>query len=72
MATSMSTRLPLEPDRRFVCPSRSRDEAVASIPEQLERGFTTICIKPSLFIDDPSEMRSFRDQVVERVSRGER
>lgn len=43
------------------------DEALASIPEQLERGFTTICIKPSQFIDDPSEMRS-----VPRPSRGAR
>ena len=31
-------------------------EALASIPAQLERGFTTICIKPSQFIDDPSEI----------------
>ena len=32
-------------------------EALASIPAQLERGFTTICIKPSQFIDDPDRDR---------------
>jgi hypothetical protein len=32
-------------------------EALASIPAQLERGFVTICIKPSQFIDDPREIR---------------
>jgi probable F420-dependent oxidoreductase len=42
-------------------------EALASIPAQLERGFTTICIKPSQFIDDPSQIGSFCREVVERV-----
>jgi hypothetical protein len=42
-------------------------EALASIPAQLERGFTTICIKPSQFIDDPNEIGSFCRDVVERV-----
>ena len=27
--------------------------ALASIPERLEQGFTTFCIKPNQFIDDP-------------------
>jgi probable F420-dependent oxidoreductase len=44
------------------------DEALASIPAQLERGFTTICIKPSQFIDDPAEIGSFCREVVQRVS----
>ena len=43
------------------------DEALASIPAQLERGFTTICIKPSQFIDDPSQIGRFCRDVVERV-----
>ena len=43
------------------------DEALASIPPQLERGFTTICIKPSQFIDDPSLIGRFCRDVVERV-----
>jgi probable F420-dependent oxidoreductase len=42
-------------------------EALASIPPQLERGFTTICIKPSQFVDDPDEIPSFCREVVERV-----
>lgn len=43
------------------------DEALASIPAQLERGFTTICIKPSQFIDDPNLIGPFCREVVERV-----
>jgi len=42
-------------------------EALASIPDQLERGFTTICIKPSQFIDDPAAFGAFCRKVVERV-----
>jgi hypothetical protein len=42
-------------------------EALASIPAQLERGFTTICIKPSQFIDDADEIGPFCRDVVERV-----
>jgi len=42
-------------------------EALASIPAQLERGFTTICIKPSQFIEDPELIASFCREVVERV-----
>jgi probable F420-dependent oxidoreductase len=43
-------------------------EALASIPEQLERGFTTICIKPSQFVDDPESIDPFCREVVERVA----
>jgi probable F420-dependent oxidoreductase len=43
-------------------------EALASIPAQLERGFTTICIKPSQFIDGPAEIGTFCRDVVERVA----
>jgi len=54
---------------RFPGPDGVADlgEALASIPAQLERGFTTICIKPSQFIDDPGEIPMFCRQVVERV-----
>ena len=34
-------------------------KAMGSIPAQLENGFTTICLKPSMFIDDASELRPF-------------
>jgi probable F420-dependent oxidoreductase len=54
---------------RFPDPESVADvgEALASIPEQLERGFTAICIKPSQFIDDPAEFGAFCREVVERV-----
>ena len=42
-------------------------EALATIPAQLERGFKTICIKPSQFIDDPDLIGAFCREVVERV-----
>jgi probable F420-dependent oxidoreductase len=44
------------------------DEALASIPEQVERGFSTICIKPSQFTDDPAEISSLCHAVVEQVA----
>jgi probable F420-dependent oxidoreductase len=44
-------------------------QALASIPGQLERGFTSICIKPSQFIDDPAQVGQFCREVVERVAR---
>jgi hypothetical protein len=43
-------------------------EALASIPAQLERGFTSICIKPSQFIDDPRELGPRCREVVARVA----
>ncbi len=54
---------------RFEGPDGVADlgEALASIPAQLERGFTTICIKPSQFIDDPQQIGPFCREVVERV-----
>jgi alkanesulfonate monooxygenase SsuD/methylene tetrahydromethanopterin reductase-like flavin-dependent oxidoreductase (luciferase family) len=54
---------------RFAGPEGVADlgEALASIPAQLERGFTTICIKPSQFIDNPNEIRPFCRDVIERV-----
>ena len=45
------------------------DEALASIPAQLERGFTTICVKPSQFTDDPTEVGTLCRTIVERVER---
>ncbi len=43
-------------------------DALESIPGQLERGFTTFCIKPSQFIDDPSEIGPFCREVVQRMA----
>jgi len=42
-------------------------QALESIPPQLERGFTSICIKPSQFIDDARELPGFCREVVSRV-----
>jgi probable F420-dependent oxidoreductase len=54
---------------RFAGPNGVADlgEALASIPPQLQRGFTTICIKPSQFVDDPNRIGAFCREVVERV-----
>ncbi|MFJ9567007.1 LLM class flavin-dependent oxidoreductase [Streptomyces fuscichromogenes] len=41
--------------------------ALASIPEQLEQGFTTFCIKPNQFIDDPDDVGAFCREVIRRV-----
>jgi probable F420-dependent oxidoreductase len=42
--------------------------ALSSIPEQVAAGFTSICIKPSQFIDDPERMSAFCREVVDRVA----
>ena len=43
------------------------DESMDSIPEQLEQGFTTMCIKPSMYLDDPADMESFCRRVMRRA-----
>jgi hypothetical protein len=43
------------------------DEALSSIPAQMARGFRTICIKPSQFIDDAREMGEWCKIVVDKV-----
>jgi alkanesulfonate monooxygenase SsuD/methylene tetrahydromethanopterin reductase-like flavin-dependent oxidoreductase (luciferase family) len=42
-------------------------KAMDSIPAQLENGFTTICLKPSMFIDDASELPAFCADVMRRA-----
>lgn len=42
-------------------------QAMDAIPTQWERGFTTFCIKPSMFIDDQAEMPAFCREVVRRA-----
>jgi probable F420-dependent oxidoreductase len=42
--------------------------ALDGIPEQMEIGFTTFCIKPSIFIDDRAAHAAFCREVVDRVS----
>jgi alkanesulfonate monooxygenase SsuD/methylene tetrahydromethanopterin reductase-like flavin-dependent oxidoreductase (luciferase family) len=43
-------------------------EALATIPSQVEAGFTTICVKPSQFIDDPSDVPRLCRDIVRRVA----
>jgi probable F420-dependent oxidoreductase len=43
------------------------DEALATIPAQLERGFASICIKPSQFLDDRSRHGEWCREVVQKV-----
>ena len=52
------------PDVRSVAPL---EPALEGIPEQVERGFTTICIKPSQFLDDTSALGGWCREVVRRV-----
>jgi probable F420-dependent oxidoreductase len=42
--------------------------ALASIPEQVQAGFTTICIKPSQFTNDPSVVPRLCREIVDRVN----
>lgn len=42
------------------------DEALEQIPAQVSRGFGTICIKPSQFIDTSAELARFCEHVVRR------
>ncbi len=44
------------------------DEALATIPPQVERGFTSICVKPSQFLDDPSRHAAWCRDVVAKVA----
>jgi probable F420-dependent oxidoreductase len=46
----------------------SLEQALEAIPAQLELGFTTFCIKPSQFTDDPDEVGAFCRDAVERVA----
>jgi alkanesulfonate monooxygenase SsuD/methylene tetrahydromethanopterin reductase-like flavin-dependent oxidoreductase (luciferase family) len=42
--------------------------ALAAIPEQQAEGFTTFCVKPSQFIDDPDAVGPFCVEVMRRVA----
>jgi probable F420-dependent oxidoreductase len=42
-------------------------QALASIPEQMDQGFTTFCVKPSQFTDDPNAVGAFCREVMRRV-----
>ncbi len=44
------------------------DAALEQIPSQVERGFRTICLKPSQFTDDPAEVGDVVARVVDYVA----
>jgi hypothetical protein len=43
-------------------------QALAVMAPQIEAGFTTFCIKPSQFTDDPAGVDRFCREVMSRVS----
>ncbi len=53
------------PDADSVAPLPA---ALSGIPNHLEMGFTTFCIKPSIFIDERSEHSKFCTEVMKRVT----
>ena len=42
-------------------------KAMDTIPAQLEQGFTTFCMKPSMFIDDAGDLPAFCADVMRRA-----
>ncbi len=52
------------PDANSVAPL---PEALEGIPAQLEMGFSTFCIKPSIFIDERDKHAEFCREVVRRI-----
>jgi probable F420-dependent oxidoreductase len=44
------------------------DEALARVPRQLERGFTTFCLKPSQFTDNPADVGRICERAVARLA----
>jgi len=44
------------------------DEALAGVPAQLARGFTSICFKPSMYTDDRDDVGAISRRVVEAVA----
>lgn len=43
------------------------DEALESLPAQLERGFTTICFKPAMFVPDVAALPAFYAELTAKV-----
>ena len=44
------------------------DEALADVPRLIDRGFTSICFKPSMFTDDRDAVPDICRRVVERLA----
>jgi hypothetical protein len=45
------------------------DLALADLPRQLAQGFTSICVKPAMFLDDAEHLGDFCRDLVTRVER---
>lgn len=45
------------------------DVALEGLPRQLEQGFTTICFKPAMFVDDAREVGRLCRELVDKVGR---
>jgi len=45
------------------------DRALGDLPRQLDQGFTTICFKPSMFLDDPARLGAFCRELREKVEK---
>ena len=52
------------PDDRSVA---DLGQALATIPPQVAAGFTTFCIKPSQFTDDPRDVGRLCQDIIRRV-----
>lgn len=54
---------------RFTCADgpADLDEAADAIPEQLERGYTSICFNPSQYVDDAADVASVCRRLISRV-----
>ena len=44
------------------------DEALESLPAQLAAGFTTICFKPAMYIDDARDIGALCRTLVRKVA----
>lgn len=55
---------------RFTGPSgvADLDEALGGVPDQIRRGFTSICFKPAMFTDDPGEVPDICRRVVASIT----
>jgi probable F420-dependent oxidoreductase len=56
---------PIFPDDHSPSPL---EPALAQLPDLLNRGFTTVCIKPSQYVDDIDRYRDWCAEVVERTA----
>jgi hypothetical protein len=43
-------------------------QAMETLPGQWEQGFTTICVKPSMFINDPCDLPAFCREALRQAS----